>query len=67
MNGSKPVIEVLCVSCIKRIIDFNVAYALVTGIINRDEVPQVVQEAIAHHIAFYEDLKARNELRMPDE
>lgn len=47
--------------------EMNVAYALVTGILSYEEVPEELVEALARQLAFYKDLKARNELRMPGE
>lgn len=47
--------------------DFNVAYAIVTGILDREEVPEELIEAIGKHIRFYESLKAADELRLPGE
>ena len=45
----------------------NVAYALVTGILDEGEVPSDLLEAIARPIAFYQGLKDRDELREPDD
>jgi hypothetical protein len=39
----------------------------VTGILSYEEVPEELVEALARQLAFYKDLKARNELRMPGE
>lgn len=47
--------------------DFNVAYAIVTGILHRKDVPEEVIKAIDKHIRFYESLKDANELRFPGE
>ena len=47
--------------------DMNVAYALVTGILGYEEVPEELVVALERHIAFYEELKAKNNLRMPGE
>ena len=46
---------------------FNVAYAIVTGMINREEVPDDLLEAIKGQMNFYQDMKDRDELRMPGE
>ena len=46
---------------------FNVAYAIVTGMIDREEVPNDLLEAIEGHLNFYQDMKDRDELRMPGE
>jgi hypothetical protein len=47
--------------------DMNVAYALVVGILDEDEVPANLIEAIARPLAFYQGMKERNELRDPDD
>jgi hypothetical protein len=47
--------------------DFNVAYAIVTGILDRDNIPEELLEAIGNHLRFYESMKAEGELRMPGE
>lgn len=47
--------------------DFNVAYAIVTGILVREEVPEKLVEAIDKLIRFYESLKDAGELKFPDE
>ncbi|MCB9135240.1 MAG: hypothetical protein H6636_07425 [Anaerolineales bacterium] len=47
--------------------DFNVAYALVTGILNQQEIPGELIEAIDKQIRFYEALKNADELRLPGE
>jgi hypothetical protein len=47
--------------------DFNVAYAIVTGILNREEVPEELIDAIEKHLRFYQSLKDDGELRMPGE
>ena|SRR5688572_19788519 len=47
-------------------LSYNVAYALVTGILNPDEVPQDVQEAIAPLIALYQKMKDEDDLYDPD-
>ena len=47
--------------------DFNVAYAIVTGILNRQDVPEELIEAIDKQITFYEPLKDAGELRFPGE
>jgi hypothetical protein len=46
---------------------FNVAYAIVTGMLDREEIPADVMEAIQGQITFYEDLKKRDELKYPGE
>ena len=47
--------------------DFNVAYAIVTGMLDREEVPEELIEAIDKHVRFYESLKDSGELRLPEE
>ena len=47
--------------------DFNVAYAIVTGLLAREEVPEELIEAIDKHMRFYESLKDSGELRFPGE
>ncbi|HRQ36602.1 MAG TPA: hypothetical protein PLD25_01665 [Chloroflexota bacterium] len=47
--------------------DSNVAYALVTGILSYDEVPEKLVQAVSAHVVYFEDLKARGDLRMPGE
>ncbi len=47
--------------------DMNVAYALVTGILSREEVPAELWDALERQISFYQSMKDRNELRMPGE
>jgi hypothetical protein len=47
--------------------DFNVAYAIVTGILNRQDVPPELIGAIDKQISFYESLKNSGELRLPGE
>jgi hypothetical protein len=46
--------------------DMNVAYAIVVGILHRDEIPVELLEAIERPVNFYESMKERNELRMPE-
>jgi hypothetical protein len=45
--------------------DIAVAYAIVTGILNKDEIPGELLEAIRTPINYYQSLKDRNELREP--
>ena len=47
--------------------DLNVAYAIVVGILKREEVPADVLDALGRALAFYESLKERNELQEPEE
>jgi hypothetical protein len=47
--------------------DINVAYAIVGGTLNRDEIPPELLEALADKISTFEAMKARGELRMPGE
>jgi len=41
--------------------DFNVAYAIVTGILDEVDVPGRLIEAIQKHISFYESMKNSGE------
>lgn len=45
----------------------HVAYAIVTGMIDRDKVPIDLLEAIQGPLGFYQDLKDRDELIYPGE
>jgi hypothetical protein len=45
--------------------DVNVAYAIVTGILKRDEIPSELLEVISNLLAFYQSLKEEGELREP--
>ena len=47
--------------------DFNVAYAIVTEILDRDTIPKELLEAIAKHLRFYESMKADGDLKLPGE
>lgn len=47
--------------------DFNVAYAIITGMLNRERVPEELIEAIDKHLRFYQSRKDVGELRMPRE
>ena len=47
--------------------DMNVAYAIVTGILGKDDVTPEVVETIATALGFYQSLKNSGELRMPGE
>ena len=47
--------------------DMNVACEIVTGIRDEHEVPSELLEVLARPLAFYEDLKQRDELRYPGE
>jgi hypothetical protein len=47
--------------------DFNVAYAIVTGNLNRDDVPKELIQAIDKHLRFYQSQKDDGELRIPGE
>ena len=46
--------------------DMNVAYAIVAGIVKKDEVPPEMLEALEGPLSFFEGLEARGELRKPD-
>ena len=47
--------------------DVNVAYAIVTGILKREEIPADLLEAISNLLAFYQSLKEEGDLRQPGE
>jgi hypothetical protein len=47
--------------------DFNVAYAIVTGILDREDVPEDLIQAIDKHLSFYQSMKDDGELKMPGE
>jgi hypothetical protein len=47
--------------------DTNVAYAIVTDILKRDEIPAELLEAISSLLAFYQSLKEEGELKEPGE
>jgi len=46
-------------------VDMSVAYAIVVGILEREEVPEELLEAIVRPLNFCESLKADNELKEP--
>jgi hypothetical protein len=46
--------------------DINVVYAIVAGILNRDEVPVELLESLAGPLSSFEGWEARGELRKPD-
>ncbi|MGR9000226.1 MAG: hypothetical protein ACU88J_14430 [Gammaproteobacteria bacterium] len=47
--------------------DANVAYAIATDILKRDEIPAELLEAISSFLAFYQTLKEKGELKEPGE
>ena len=47
--------------------ELPVAYAIVSGILKREEIPPDVLLALSGPLMFYEELKQRNELKEPDE
>jgi hypothetical protein len=47
--------------------DANVAYAIATDILKRDEIPAELLEAISSLLAFYQSLKEKGELKEPGE
>ncbi len=47
--------------------DLCVAYAIVVGILEREEVAPEVLAAIGAPLAFYQGLQDRNELKLPEE
>lgn len=46
--------------------EMNVAYAIAVGILNKEEVPPELLEALERALSFYEDLDDRGELRKPN-
>jgi hypothetical protein len=46
-------------------IDMSVAYAIVVGILDRQEAPGELLEALVRPLMFFEDMKARDQLREP--
>ena len=47
--------------------DMNVAYAIVTEILKRDEIPAELLEAISSLLAYYQSLKEEGKLKEPGE
>ncbi len=47
--------------------DFNVAYAIVAGILDREDVPEELIQAIDKHLSFFQSMKDNGELKMPGE
>jgi hypothetical protein len=47
--------------------DFNVAYAIVTGILDREDIPEELKKEIDKHLDFYQSMKDDGELKMPGE
>lgn len=47
--------------------DMSVAYAIVVGLLKRDEVPAELLEAIEVPLSFYQSMEDRHELRKPEE
>jgi len=47
--------------------DMSVAYAIVVGILQRDEMPAELLEAIAGPLSFFQSMEDRHELKKPDE
>ncbi len=45
--------------------DLNVAYAIVTGILDRDKIPAELLTALARPIDCYQQMKDQHELREP--
>ena len=46
--------------------DMNVAYAIVAGILKKEEVPPELLEALEGPLSFFEGLDARGALQIPD-
>jgi len=47
--------------------DFHVAYAIVTGILDRSEVPEEILEVLEKHLFLYQSMKDSGDLRLPGE
>lgn len=47
--------------------DLNVAYAIVTGMLDREKIPEELIEAIDKQLRFYESLRDSGELTFPEE
>jgi hypothetical protein len=47
--------------------DVNVAYAIETGILKRDEIPAELLEAISDYLALYQSQKEKGKLKQPGE
>ncbi|MCB0064672.1 MAG: hypothetical protein KDE19_21260 [Caldilineaceae bacterium] len=47
--------------------DMNVAYAVATGILQREELPPALVDAIERQLTFYEERRNRGELASPEE
>lgn len=47
-------------------VDMNVAYAIVAGILKKEEVSSEVLEALEGPLTLFEGMEARGELRKPD-
>lgn len=46
--------------------DMSVAYAIVTGVLKRDQLPAELLQAIKRPPAFYQSLKDRDEMKEPE-
>lgn len=46
--------------------DMNLAYAIATGILNRNEVPAELLEALGQPLGYYQLLKDRGDLQLPE-
>lgn len=47
--------------------DFNVAYAIVTGLLDNENIPDEFINEISGVLSFYQDMKERNELKEPSD
>jgi hypothetical protein len=47
--------------------DANVAYAIATDLLKRDEIPAELLDALSSLLAFYQSLKEKGELKEPGE
>ena len=47
--------------------DFNVAYAIVTDLLDQKEIPTELLDALEKQLSFYQSLKNAGDLRLPGE
>jgi hypothetical protein len=44
----------------------NLAYAIFAGILNQDEVPAELLEALEQPLSYYQELKDHGDLKLPE-
>ncbi|MBN1312225.1 MAG: hypothetical protein JXB30_12470 [Anaerolineae bacterium] len=49
-----------------KVADMNLAYAIVAGILDRDEIPTELLEALDGALRFYQGMKDSGDLRLPE-